>query len=115
MNHKKNISILNQIFELSTNKKAKRSFIHLEGGAYKNEFQEDKRHGYGENKRINDRIYKGMWKNGKGHSVILVCILIFILDELIFFENSINLNLLDTIIGVTYFWFLVPIQIWESL
>ena len=56
-----------------------------------------------------------MWKNGKGHSVILVCILIFILDELIFFENSINLNLLDTIIGVTYFWFLVPIQIWESL
>ena len=63
----------------------KRSHFCVEGVAYEGEFQEDKRHGYGEFKWVDSRIYKGMWKNGKGYSTILVCILMFVFDQLILY------------------------------
>ena len=59
--------------------------ILVEGGACKREFNVDKRREYREFRWVDGMIYKGMWKNDKAHSSILVCRLIFILDELILY------------------------------
>ena len=66
--------------------------FHVVVGGNEGDFQEVKRHGYGELKWVDDIIYKGMWKNGKGQSAILMCILIFIFDQLILYWKFNKIN-----------------------
>ena len=80
--------------------------MHVVGWIYEGLLEEDSWSEYGEFRWVDGRIFKEVWKNGIGHSAILVCILIFIFDKLIF---NWKFN------KVKFTWLLDKVKVWCGL